>query len=77
MQIISAQDSNAAVLAASFLREGKTISFATDTVYGIAVDASNSKAIAALYQIKNRNKNKPIAIFLPNLKVAEKIFLFD
>jgi L-threonylcarbamoyladenylate synthase len=64
-------------LANNHLRAGKIISFATDTVYGLAVDASNFSAVEDLYKIKNREKNKPIAIFLKNLEEAKKIFYFD
>ncbi len=77
MRIILENDSDAAQIAAEFLRQGLAISLATDTVYGIAVDATNLKAVEHLYQIKKRDKNKPIAIFLPDLKAAEKIFIFD
>jgi L-threonylcarbamoyladenylate synthase len=77
MQVINEKDENAALLAAEFLAAGKLVVFATDTIYGITADASNSKAVERIYQIKKRALNKPIAIFLPNLKVAEKIFIFD
>ncbi|MSP34051.1 MAG: threonylcarbamoyl-AMP synthase [Rickettsiales bacterium] len=77
MKIISENDPQVISLAVDFLRAGKIISFATDTVYGVAVDASNYNAIERLYVIKKRNKNKPIAIFLPDLSMAEKIFIFS
>jgi len=77
MQIIKESDHNALELACDFLRAGKIISFACDTVYGIAVDAGNFKAVENLYKLKNRAKNKPIAIFLKDLEVAKKIFSFD
>jgi L-threonylcarbamoyladenylate synthase len=64
-------------LANNSLRAGKIISFATDTVYGLAVDASNFNAVEDLYKIKNRKKDKPIAIFLKNLEEARKLFYFD
>lgn len=77
MKIISEIDPFSIAIAADYLRAGKVISFATDTVYGIAADASNSKAIEQIYSVKKRNKNKPIAIFLPNLAMAERILIFD
>ncbi len=77
MKIINEEDSNAADLACEFLHQGKVISFATDTVYGIAANASNHKAIEALYRIKKRDEKKPIAIFVKDLSVAKKIFYFD
>lgn len=77
MQIIKKSDPASIELACKFLREGKVISFACDTVYGIAADASNFKAVEAIYRIKNRDQKKPLAIFLSNLTAAEKIFFFD
>lgn len=77
MQVIKESDKNSVELACEFLRAGKVISFATDTIYGLAVDAANSKAVETLYKIKNRDEKKPIAIFLKDLATAKKIFLFD
>lgn len=77
MKIISEKDPQAVSLAADFLRAGKIISFAADTVYGLAVDASSHNAIEQLYVIKKRDKNKPIAIFVPDLTTAKQIFTFN
>jgi L-threonylcarbamoyladenylate synthase len=77
LKIIQENDGNALDLAIASLRAGKVISFACDTVYGLAVDAANSKAVDGLYQIKKRDEKKPIAIFLKDLLAAEKLFYFD
>jgi L-threonylcarbamoyladenylate synthase len=77
MKIINEKDSAAADIAADFLKAGKIISFATDTVYGVAVDASNEKAVASLYQLKNRDQKKPIAIFVKDIASAKKNFSFS
>lgn len=77
MKVISEKDLDAVSIACEFLRAGKVISFATDTIYGIAVDASNFKAVEALYKIKKRDEKKPIAIFVKDLKAAKKIFYFN
>jgi len=77
MYIIKESQKDSSQLISKFLKEGKTVSFATDTVYGIAVDASNYKAIENLYKIKKRQENKPIAILVKNLEMAKKIFEFD
>ena len=44
MLVIDEKKSNAVDVAIDFLQKGKVISFATDTVYGVAVDATNPKA---------------------------------
>ena len=77
MLVIDEKKSNAVAVAIDFLQKGKVISFATDTVYGVAVDATNPKAVEGLYKLKKRDKNKPIAIFLKNLESAKKLFIFN
>jgi len=76
MQIIKESDPKAIDLACKFLREGKLVVFASDTVYGIAADASNYEAVEKLYKIKERDISKPIAIFLKDMEMAKKIFYF-
>ena len=77
MLVVNEKDPNAATLASEFLEAGKVISFSTDTVYALAADASNFKAVETLYRIKNRDPKKPIAIFVKDLEAAKKIFFFD
>jgi L-threonylcarbamoyladenylate synthase len=77
MIIIKEENPESIKLAVNFLQEGKLIAFATDTIYGIACNASNEKAVEELYKIKNRQKNKPIAIFPKNLNQAKEILKFD
>ncbi len=74
---IKESDPAALNLACEALHAGKIISFATDTVYGLAVDACNFKAVEALFALKKRDPKKPVAIFLKDLDAAKKIFYFD
>lgn len=75
--ILSEKNPNAVEKAIALLKQGEVIAFATDTIYGIAADASNNMAVEKLYQLKKRDEKKPIAIFLPSVKAAQKIFFFD
>lgn len=60
---LTGRDQRTAVkLAVEALAAGKVIAVPTDTIYGLAVDATNSDAIALLYKIKNRDFNKPLAV---------------
>lgn len=77
MKIIDQKNPNSIKLAKEYLANGKVICFATDTVYGLAVDATNSKAVAKLYSLKNRPHEKPIAIFIKNIEYAKKLFIFN
>lgn len=51
-------------IANEYLKFGFVVAVPTDTVYGLACDATNVDAISSLYDIKARNKEKPIAICL-------------
>jgi tRNA A37 threonylcarbamoyladenosine synthetase subunit TsaC/SUA5/YrdC len=72
MKIIKESDLNAVELACDFLRQGKVISFSSDTVYGVAADAKNFDAVNTLYEIKNRDSKKPIAIFV-NTSLSDSV----
>jgi tRNA threonylcarbamoyl adenosine modification protein (Sua5/YciO/YrdC/YwlC family) len=53
---------------ADALRQGGIIAYPTDTFYGIGCDIMNKKAIERIYQIKQRNKNKPFSFICSGLK---------
>lgn len=59
--------------AAEVLKNGGVVVYPTDTTYGLAVDATNSKAINKLYKLKGRDFNKPIHVIFPSLLRASKI----
>uniref|UniRef100_A0A1B6KWG5 Threonylcarbamoyl-AMP synthase n=1 Tax=Graphocephala atropunctata TaxID=36148 RepID=A0A1B6KWG5_9HEMI len=65
-------DSVAVSLAANCLSNGDIIAIPTDTVYGLAVDASNSFAVASLYSVKGRDVSKPLAICVKNVSEVDK-----
>jgi L-threonylcarbamoyladenylate synthase len=48
--------------AAALLREGKLVAFPTETVYGLGGDATNGRAIAAIYEAKGRPSFNPLII---------------
>jgi len=50
--------------AAKVLIAGGLVIIPTETVYGIAANALNKKALQRLYKIKNRPKGKPFAILI-------------
>jgi len=53
---------------AEHLKKGGIIAYPTDTFYGIGCDIMNKKAIERVYQIKQRQKNKPFSFICSNLK---------
>lgn len=62
------QEFESVKLAVSLLEDGHIIALPTDTVYGLACDVQNTKALSALYAIKKRDSIKPIAICVDHIK---------
>ena len=50
------------------LKKGGIVAYPTDTFYGIGCDIMNKKAIEKIYQLKQRNKNKPFSFICSGLK---------
>ena len=57
------------------LRKGNIIIYATDTIYGFGVDATNSLAIRKLNILKGRQA--PLSIMIDNIKSIEKYAFLD
>ncbi len=55
------------------LKQGKVVAYPTDTSYGLAVDASNIKAVKKLYRIKERDFKKAVHVVVPSKAYAKKI----
>lgn len=45
---------------------GKVVAIKTDTVYGLICSADDSAAISKIYEIKKRDIDKPISLFIKN-----------
>lgn len=58
-------DSTTIEMAASIIRSGGVVVFPTHTLYGLAADALNPKAIARIFAIKGRTADKPISVLIP------------
>ncbi len=50
--------------AADVLRKGGVAIIPTDTVYGLACGISHAKAIKRIYELKNMDPKKPLAILV-------------
>jgi L-threonylcarbamoyladenylate synthase len=62
---------------AAHLRSGNIVAVPTETVYGLAADASNAKAVAKIYAAKGRPDFNPLIVHVPDLEAAEAIADFD
>lgn len=63
--------------AAEALYQGEVIVIPTDTVYGLAVDATNEIAIEKLFAIKKRPATRPVPVVVRDLEMAQKVAYFD
>ena len=55
------------ISAAKALREGALVGIPTETVYGLAADATNAEAVARIYSVKGRPADHPLIIHIPSL----------
>ena len=63
--------------AVQILKNGGTVAFPTETVYGLGADATNSEAIEKVYQAKGRPKNNPLIIHVKDKTMAEHYVEMD
>lgn len=57
----------------SCLRAGKVVGMPTDTFYGLAVDPVNLRAVERIYEIKSRQKHKPLSLLIANVRQAYEL----
>ena len=57
----------------SCLRKGDVVAMPTDTFYGLAVDPVNLHAVEQIYQIKTRQKQKPLSLLIASLAQAYEL----
>ena len=55
------------------LLEGGVIAFPTDTFYGLGVDPFNRNAVDRIFEIKGREKNKPLLLLISSREQLEAL----
>jgi L-threonylcarbamoyladenylate synthase len=63
--------------AARRLRSGQLVAFPTETVYGLGADATNDRAVAAIFAAKGRPRFNPLIVHVTGLEAAEALAEFD
>jgi len=58
------------------LRKGDVVALPTGTFYGLAVDPVNLHAVEQIYQIKSRQKNKPLSLLIASVAQAYELERF-
>ncbi len=61
------------VEAASIIRQGGTVVFPTETVYGIGADALNETACGNIFLAKGRPSDNPLIVHISSLEELEKL----
>jgi L-threonylcarbamoyladenylate synthase len=62
--------------AAAILRAGGLVAFPTETVYGLGADATNDRAVARIFEAKQRPEFNPLIVHVPNLEAARAHAIF-
>ena len=70
------ESKNSIQLATNILKKGGIVSIMAETVYGLAVDSSNSNAIKTLFKLKKRPKYNPLIIHVNTIEMAENLSFF-
>lgn len=63
--------------AAALIRAGQLVAVPTETVYGLAADATDAEAVARIYDAKGRPSFNPLIVHVPDLAAAEMLAVFD
>lgn len=75
--VLPAADPAAGARAAEILRAGGLVAMPTETVYGLAADATNPRAVARLFEAKGRPRFNPLISHVADLEKAMAEGLFS
>jgi L-threonylcarbamoyladenylate synthase len=69
-------DDAAIAEAARLILAGEPVAMPTETVYGLAADATNAQAVARIYESKGRPSFNPLIVHVTDLAAAQSIGVF-
>ncbi len=61
----------------SLLRDGRLVAFPTETVYGLGADATNDRAVAAIFEAKGRPSFNPLIVHVAAPADVEALVTVD
>ncbi len=76
-RILPANDLIALADAAAALQRGALVAFPTETVYGLAADAFNPKAVARIFEVKERPAFDPLIVHLAEAASLDWVAVAD
>jgi L-threonylcarbamoyladenylate synthase len=71
-QFLSNCSADALATAAQVLKDGSLVAFPTETVYGLGADATNTAAVARIYEVKGRPSDHPLIVHIADLKYLDQ-----
>jgi L-threonylcarbamoyladenylate synthase len=74
-KIIPSMDAQAEALA--LIEAGEVVAIPTETVYGLAADATNGRAVAHIFETKGRPRFNPLIAHVSSLDMARAIAVLD
>ncbi|MEX2007940.1 MAG: L-threonylcarbamoyladenylate synthase [Candidatus Spechtbacterales bacterium] len=60
-----------------YLQRGFAVVLPTDTLYGLAVDALNERAVERFFKLKQRPATKPVPLFVRDIAMAKEMAFID
>lgn len=63
--------------AARLIAEDRPVAVPTETVYGLAADATDGAAVAGIYAAKGRPSFNPLIVHVADVAMAERLGVFD
>ncbi len=77
METLLLKDSQPHLLqAAKIIKNGGIVAVPTETVYGLAADALNGKAVAKIFAAKGRPMDNPLIVHVSNIEMIENFGLY-
>lgn len=62
------------IFASKLIREGKLVAFPTETVYGLGANGLDAKAVAKIFEAKQRPSFDPLILHISDLEQLETVF---
>ena len=77
IQSIAQNEDRAREDACRILSEGGLVALPTETVYGLAADATNGRAVARIFEVKGRPRFNPLICHMSGIAMARRYVAFN
>ncbi|MFB6089951.1 MAG: L-threonylcarbamoyladenylate synthase [Halobellus sp.] len=58
--------------ASAAIERGEPVVYPTETVYGLGADATSAAAVERVFEVKGRDRDKPLSIGVPSIAAAQR-----